>query len=178
MSNHWSEIQTACNNWHGIVEEVVARLERGTNVEGHIESCEKWTEVRLALARAKETYNPDAPTETAIEGHPNGNKRAKTARDAAPTTKRLQYSVEQCIVGAKNNAAKREEKPDARWSELMTKHDVKLNLLKINVAAKKRNTDLAFLMEAHMSTMDEQVKSWYIVERSLILNQMPVWSHP
>ncbi|KAE8821629.1 putative methionyl-tRNA synthetase [Hordeum vulgare] len=87
MSNHWSMIHTACNKWHGIVEEVAARPESGANVKGHmvwmfamyradnedqefkflqvftrIESCQKWREIRLALDKAKETYNPDAPT--------------------------------------------------------------------------------------------------------------------
>ncbi|KAE8783142.1 putative methionyl-tRNA synthetase [Hordeum vulgare] len=36
MSNHWSVIQTACNKWHGIVEEVAARPESGANVEGQV----------------------------------------------------------------------------------------------------------------------------------------------
>ncbi|KAE8797080.1 Protein argonaute 1A [Hordeum vulgare] len=36
MSNHWSVIQTDCNMWHGIVEEVAARPETGTNIEGQM----------------------------------------------------------------------------------------------------------------------------------------------
>ena len=42
----------------------------------------------------------------------------------------------------------------------------------INVAAKKGNTDLEFMMRAHTSTMDEKMKVWYIVLHDLILNQM------
>jgi hypothetical protein len=142
------------------------------HVFSRIESCEKWREVRLTLAKAKETYKPDAPAPGVADGRPDGNKRAKAARDAAPAAERLQSSIEQCIADAKNSAAKREEKSDARWSALMTKQDVKLDLLRTNVAAKNRNTDLAFLMAADMSTMDEQVKAWYLTERDLILNQM------
>ncbi|XP_037441623.1 uncharacterized protein LOC119309812 [Triticum dicoccoides] len=55
----------------------------------------------------------------------------------------------------------------------MTKQDVKLDLLWTNVGTKKRNTVLTFLMGADMSTMDEQIKAWYLAEHSLILNQMP-----
>ncbi|KAE8814722.1 putative methionyl-tRNA synthetase [Hordeum vulgare] len=204
MSNRWSTIQTVCNKWHGIVEEVVARPESGANVEGRmvrmfgmhradnkdqefrflhvfsrIESCEKWREVRLALDKAKETYNPDGPAPAAAEGRPGGTKKARAARDAAPAAEWLHASIEQCIVDAK-----REEKSEARWSALMANQDVKLDLLRTtvaaknirldllrtNVAAKKRNTDLTFLMGAHTTTMDEQVKVWYFVQHDLILN--------
>ncbi|KAE8802264.1 putative methionyl-tRNA synthetase [Hordeum vulgare] len=129
--------------------------------------------VRISLDKAKETYNPDALAPTATEGRPDGTKKASAARDATPAAERLQASIEQCIADAKSNAARREEKSSARWSALMMKRDVKLELLRTNVATKKRNTDLAFLMEADASTMDEQVKAWYFVERDLILNQMP-----
>ena len=49
-----------------------------------IEKCEKWADVRRTLAKAKETYKPDAPTPAAADGRPDGNKRAKTAKDATP----------------------------------------------------------------------------------------------
>ncbi|KAE8780612.1 putative methionyl-tRNA synthetase [Hordeum vulgare] len=194
MSNHWSTIQMACNKWHGIVEEVVARPESSANVEGRmvrmfamycaanedqefkflhmffmIESCEKWREVRLALDKAKETYNPDMPATAMVEGRPDGTIKAREMRDAAPIAERLQASIGQCMAYAKSSAARREEKSYARWSVLMTKQDVKLDLLRINVAAKKRNTDLAFLMRADTSTMDEQVKASNLVECGLIL---------
>nr|XP_020181785.1 MARCKS-related protein 1-A-like [Aegilops tauschii subsp. strangulata] len=143
------------------------------HVFSRIESCEKWRECLIAMAKAKETYKPDTPAPTAAEGHLDGNKRAKAARDTSPAAERLQSSIEQCITDAKNNTAKREEKSDARWPALMTKQDVKLDFLRTNVAAKKRNTNLAFLTAADMSTMDEQVKAWYLAERGLILNQMP-----
>ena len=60
-----------------------------------IESCEKWTECRLALAKAKEgIYNPNAPASATAKGRPDGNKRAKAARDSAPAAERLQSSIE------------------------------------------------------------------------------------
>ena len=31
MASHWSAIQAACNKWHGIQEEVLARLESGSS---------------------------------------------------------------------------------------------------------------------------------------------------
>ncbi|KAE8783832.1 putative methionyl-tRNA synthetase [Hordeum vulgare] len=184
MVNHWSTIQTACNKWHDIVEEVTACPGSGANVEGQmlrmfamyradnedkkfmflhvfsrIDPCEKWREVRLALDKAKETYNPDASAPAAAVGRPDGTKKARVARDAAPAAQRLQASIEQCFAGVKSSAARRQEKFDARWSTLM-----------IKTAAKKRNTDLEFMMRTDTSTMDEKVKAWYIVHRDLILN--------
>lgn len=69
-----------------------------------------------------------------------------------PAAQRLQASIEQCIADVKSNVARREEKSDMRYSALM-----------INVVAKKRNTDLEFLMGANTLTMDKKVKVWYIV---------------
>ena len=56
---------------------------------------------------------------------------------------------------------------------MMEKHDVKIELLKTNIEAKKRNTDLAFLMSADPTTMDDKVKAWYMSQRDLILNEIP-----
>nr|XP_020192195.1 uncharacterized protein LOC109778056 [Aegilops tauschii subsp. strangulata] len=206
MANHWGIIQTVCNKWHGIVEEIAARPENGANTEGQmvrmfamyredsntdqdfkylhvfsqIEKCKKWAVVRRTLAKAKETYKPDAPTPGAVDGRLDDKKRAKSAKDAAPATARLQESIEHCVVDAKTRATQREEKIEARWSALMTNNTDKLDLLRTNVPTKKRNTDLAFLMGwgADMATMDEQVKAWYLAERGLILNQMTLTAAP
>ena len=48
---------------------------------------------------------------------------------------------------------------------MMEKHDVKIELLKTNVAAKNRNTDLAFLMSADPATIDDKIKTWYMGQR-------------
>ena len=42
-----------------------------------IDKCEKWAEVRRTLAKAKETYKPDAPMPGAADGRPDDNKGAK-----------------------------------------------------------------------------------------------------
>ena len=116
------------------------------------------------------TLHPDVPGTTAADGRPDGNKKAKAS---APTTERLHSSIERCIADAKTHAIQREEKCEARWSQMMEKQNVKIELLKTNVAAKKRNTDMAFLMSADPTTMDDKVKAWYMGQRDLILNEIP-----
>ncbi|KAE8779434.1 methionyl-trna synthetase [Hordeum vulgare] len=109
-----------------------------------IESCEKWTGCRLALAKTKDgVYNPNTPVSTTIEGRPDGNKRAKAARDSAAAAEWLHSSieVEQCITDSRSHSAKREEKFEARWE----------GPSQTNVVAKKRNTDLAFLTERDLA---------------------------
>ncbi|KAE8768846.1 methionyl-trna synthetase [Hordeum vulgare] len=113
-----------------------------------IESCEKWRKVRLALDEVKETYNPNAPAPSAAEGRPDGTKKVRVARDVSSAAEQLQASIEQCIADVKSMTARREEKSNARWSTLM-----------INVAAKKRNIGLEFLMGADTSTINEKVKA-------------------
>ncbi|XBH61666.1 hypothetical protein VPH35_116063 [Triticum aestivum] len=200
MANHWGRIQGACNKWHGIVEEVAARPESGASVEDQlllmfamyrqgnndaefkylhvykrIDKCEKWAEVRRTLDKAKETYKPDAPTPGALEGRSDGNKGAKKGKHTDAATARVQESIEHCLADAQARAALREEKTEARWSALMSSSAVKLDLLRTNVAAKKRNTDLAFSLGGAdmLQSNDEAVKAWYLTERGLILNQLP-----
>ncbi|XBJ10026.1 hypothetical protein VPH35_014983 [Triticum aestivum] len=205
MANHWGRIQGACNKWNGVVEEVAAHPESGASVEDQllrmfalyrqsnrdaefkylhvykrIDKCEKWAEVRRTLDKAKETYKPDAPTPGASEGRPDGNKGAKKGKHADAATARVQESIEHCLADAQARAVLREEKTAAQWSSLLTNSAIKLDLLRTNVAAKKRNTDLAFLMggaDMRQST-DEKLKAWYMAERGLILNQLPTMATP
>ncbi|XBI10874.1 hypothetical protein VPH35_138039 [Triticum aestivum] len=204
-ANHWGRIQGACNKWHGIVEEVAARPESGASVEDQllrmfvmyrqgnndaefkylhvykrIDMCEKWAEVRRTLDKAKETYKPDAPTPCASEGRPDGNKGAKKGKHADAATARVQESIQHCPADAHARGALREEKTEARWSALMSSSAVKLDLLRTNVAAKKRNTDLAFLLGGAdmLQSNDEAVKAWYLAKRGLILNQLPSTTPP
>ena len=147
-----------------------------------IEKCEKWAEVWRTLDKAKETYKPDASMPGVAHGLPEGNKSVKSAKDVAPATAHLQESIKHCIANAKTRAAQREEKTKAGWSKLMTTGTAKLDLLQTNVAllrtnivAKKRNTDLAFLMGGAdmLQSNDEQLKAWYMAECGLILNRLP-----
>nr|XP_045086279.1 uncharacterized protein LOC109751380 [Aegilops tauschii subsp. strangulata] len=195
MANHWGRIQGACNKWHGVVEEVAARPESGASVEDQsnrdaefkylhvykcIDKCEKWAKVRRTLDKAKETYKPDAPTPGALEGRPDGNKGAKKGKHADAATARVQESIEHCLADAQAWAVLCEEKTAARWSSLLTNSAIKLDLLRTNVAAKKRNTDLAFLMGGvdMLQSTDEKLKAWYMAECGLILNQLPTTATP
>ena len=144
------------------------------HVYKRIDKCEKWAEVRRTLDKAKETYKPDATTPGASEGRPDGHKLAKKGKNADAATARVQESIEHCLADAQARAVLREEKTEARWSSLMKNNAIKLDLLRTNVAAKKRNTDMAFLMGGAdmLQSNDEQLRAWYMAERGLILNQM------
>src|SRR3954471_7751950 len=130
-----------------------------------IEKCDKWAKCRTMLAKTENgVYDPDVPAPAASEGRPaEGNKKAKAAKVAAPAAERLQSAIEKCIADAASNVAIREETSRARWAELLGKQDAKLDLLRNTAAAKKRNTDLAFL--STMATMDAQMRAWLIFER-------------
>ena len=150
------------------------------HVYKRIDKCDKWEEVRRTLEKAKETYKPDALTPGASDGWPDGNKGAKKGKHADAATARVQESIEHCLADAQVRAALREEKTEARWSALMSTSAVKLDLLRTNVAAKKRNTDLAFLLGGAdmLQSTDEAVKAWDRAHVGLILDQLPSTTTP
>ena len=150
------------------------------HVYKRIDKCEKWAEVRCTLEKAKDTYKPDAPSPGAPEGQPDSNKGAKKGKHADAATARAQESIEHCLADAQARAVLREEKTEARWSALMSSSAIKLDLLRTNIVAKKRNTNMAFLPgEADMlQSNDEAVKAWYLAKRGLILNQLPSMMPP
>ena len=75
------------------------------HVYKRIDKCEKWTEVRRTLDKAKETYKPDEPTLNVGEGRPEGNKGAKKGKHADSATARVQESIEHCLADAHARAA-------------------------------------------------------------------------
>ena len=134
-----------------------------------IETYLKWASTRLELARSKK-YTPDTPLEPASESRPElGNKKAKAAKLMAPVHERLQSSIDVCISDANRHAEEREENSAERWKEHFQKQDAKIELLKSTAAvvssiaaAKKRNTDLAFLLGGNTAAMDSAVLAWYL----------------
>jgi hypothetical protein len=101
---------------------------------------------------------------------------------------RLQSSIEKCIADVATNYAAREEKEvareekfDARWNKMFEKQEVKIGLLKTNVAAIKRKEDMVLLTTDTSSTCAE-VKVWHKAQCDIILAQMrlppPVTSAP
>jgi hypothetical protein len=107
-----------------------------------------------------------------------GNKKAKQAREDAPAMERLQSSIEKCIAGVVTNSAAREEKEaarevkfDARLEKMFEKQEVKIELLKTNVAAIKWKEDLA-LLTTDTSSMCVEVKVWHKAQCDIILAEM------
>ena len=141
-------------------------------MEGVSRSARQVQERRLRPRRACAGGGRRAPHRGQQEGQ-GGEGRGAGCRTA----------IEKCIIYAATNAAIRDETSRARWAELLGKQDAKLDLLRNTAAAKKRNTDLAFL--STMATMDlgsvdAQMRAWLVSERDKILPQMapPVVTPP
>jgi hypothetical protein len=146
------------------------------NVYARIEKCEKWAETRKTLSKSKtEQYNPDAPAAGSADGRPElGQKKLKDLKKMGHPAERMQASFDKCWADARTHAAGRDDKFDGRWREMLANQGVRIALLKTTAAAKKRNTDLAFLMGGgNMELMDEETRNWYQGHRSDILRATP-----
>jgi hypothetical protein len=133
-----------------------------------IEKCNKWAVVRASLGKGKYIdFDHTTPLPTVGQGLPEmGNKKAKQAREDVPKMERLQSSIDRCIAGLETNNEAREEKEavrkvkfDAWWAMMFEKQEVKIGLLKTNVATIKRREDLA-LLTADTSSMCVEMKAW------------------
>jgi hypothetical protein len=89
---------------------------------------------------------------------------------------RLQASFDKCWANAKAHAAGRDTKYDARWKEMLANQGARIALLKTTSAAKKSNTDLAFLIGGNDTAMDEETRAWYNAYRQEILRPPPTTS--
>ncbi|XP_071674409.1 uncharacterized protein [Lolium perenne] len=185
MATHWGIIQTACSKWHGIQEEVEEQPMSGhdleqklrraldmymddtgmqfkfLNVYARIEKCEKWAETRKNLSKSKtEQYNPDAPAAGSADGRPElGQKKLKELKKTGNPADRMQASIDKCWADLRTHADGRNDKFDGRWREMLANQGVRIALLKTTAAAKKRNTDLAFLMGGNTDLMDEETRN-------------------
>jgi hypothetical protein len=123
------------------------------------------------LAKNKdEQYNPDAPAPAASAGRPElGQKKLKELKKTGHPAERLQASFDKCWADARAHAAGRDIKYDARWKEMLANQGVWIALLKATSTAKKRNTDIAFLIGGNDAAMDEQTRAWYDAHRQDIL---------
>jgi hypothetical protein len=133
------------------------------NVFSRIENCEKSADVRWNLAKNKdEQYNPDAPAPAALAGCPElDQKKLKELKKAGHPAERLQASFDKCWANVRAHAARTDDKYDVRWKEMLTNKGVRIALLKATSPAKKRNTDLAFLIGGNDGKMDEEMRAWY-----------------
>jgi hypothetical protein len=81
----------------------------------------------------------------------------------------LQASFDKCWANARAHAAGRDNMYDARWKEMLANQGIWIALLKATSAAKKRNTDLAFLIGGNDAAMDKETRAWYDAHRQDIL---------
>jgi hypothetical protein len=81
----------------------------------------------------------------------------------------LQASFDKCWADARAHATGRDDKHDVRWKAMLANQGIRIALLKETSAAKKRNTDLAFLIGGNDANMDEETRAWYDAHRQEIL---------
>jgi hypothetical protein len=93
----------------------------------------------------------------------------KELKKAGHLAGRLQASFDKCWADARAHAAGRDTKYDAWWKEMLANQGARIALLKTTSVAKKRNTDLAFLIGSNDAAMDEETRAWYDAHRQEIL---------
>jgi hypothetical protein len=93
----------------------------------------------------------------------------KEQKRAGHPSDRLQASFDKCWADARAHVAGRDDKHDVRWKEMLANQGVLIALLKETSAAKKRNTNLAFLIDSNDANMDEETRAWYDAHRQEIL---------
>jgi hypothetical protein len=98
-----------------------------------------------------------------------GQKKLKELKKAGHPADRMQASFDKCWADARAHAARRDTKYDARWKEMLANQGARIALLKTTSAAKKRNTDLTFLIGGNDAAMDEKTRAWYDGHRQDIL---------
>lgn len=81
----------------------------------------------------------------------------------------MQASFDKCWADARAHAAGREEQHAVRWKAMLANQGVRIALLKETAAAKKRNTDLAFLVGGNDVNIDDETRAWYDAHRQQIL---------
>jgi hypothetical protein len=141
-----------------------------------IETCDEWSETRSTLSKGK--FDLDAVPALALDGRPMGAKRAKALRNVAPGIEKLHSSIMACMADAASHAAERAEQAAkmeqvaaVRWASVIERQDAKLELIKANVAAKKRREDLSILM-VDTAGMDDDVREWWKAQRTAILYEV------
>jgi hypothetical protein len=81
----------------------------------------------------------------------------------------LQASFEKCWANVRVHNAGRDTKYDLRWKEMLANQGTRIALLQTTSTGKKRNVDLAFLMDGNDTVMDEETRAWYDAHRQAIL---------
>ncbi|KAE8780198.1 D-2-hydroxyglutarate dehydrogenase, mitochondrial [Hordeum vulgare] len=167
MVNRWSTIQTACKKWHVIVAEMIRLFAmyhtdnadqefRFLHVFSRIDSCEKWREVWIALDKPKVTYNPDAPTPDAAEGCPDGTKKSEGGEERGaryPTATGFDQAMHhQC--------------QEHRCQEI---GEIRCAVVGVDDYCHSEEV----IDGGRHADDGEKLKVWYIVQRDLILRQMP-----
>jgi hypothetical protein len=90
-------------------------------------------------------------------------------KKAGHPAEKLQASFDKCRADARAHAAERDDKYDVRWKEMLANQGVRIALLKATSTAKKRNTDLAFLISSNNGKMEKETRAWYDAHRQDIL---------